>query len=261
MLFSRMEDFLEKNIEGFFNRRFSSSLQTVEIEKFLERLLLRHKKQINRALFVPDTFTITMSNDDYKKLNTPEIINKLKLFLYKSTIQKDYFMAKKPVINILKDPNFKLGVCDIKAIFKSKLTAESLSGKAEDTDEDDSEQIAQGTIIVPSKNIKEFTDSPIQELHFASLKIINGPDKDSFLAIGDKPVHIGRRDKNEFIVTDVNVSRLHAYITFENGRHILHDANSLNGTKVNNKNILGFCLCPGDRIQIGNTTIIYELLP
>ena len=35
MFFSRMENFLEKNIEGFFNRKFSSNLQMVEIEKLL----------------------------------------------------------------------------------------------------------------------------------------------------------------------------------------------------------------------------------
>ena len=35
MFFSRMENFLEKNIEGFFNRKFSSNLQMAEIEKII----------------------------------------------------------------------------------------------------------------------------------------------------------------------------------------------------------------------------------
>ena len=260
MFFSRMEDFLEKNIEGFFNRKFSSSLQILEIEKFLDRLLLRHKKRINRAFFVPDTFTITMSEADYAELNTVETLNRLKLLLYKTTIQKDYFMAKKPTINILKDPKYKLGVCDIKAIFTKNISQEDLASNNSLIPDGDDE-FNQGTIVVNSNNLKEFTKTKNpQDLHFASLIIKKGPDKDSFLAIGDKQIHIGRRDKNEFIVTDVNVSRLHAYISFENGRHILHDANSLNGTKVNLQKINCICLCPKDEIQIGNTTIVYNLL-
>lgn len=254
MFFSRMEDFLEKNIEGFFNRKFSSNLQLAEIEKILDRLLIRHKQRINRAIFVPDTFTLTMSQKDYAELNTPQNLIELKLFLYKSVIIKDYFMKKKPTINILKSLDLKLGVCDIKASFSPDTQIQSsVSTNTEGT---------QGTIIVPTGSKELFTGSPKinQEMKFASLTITEGPDKDSYMEIGDKQIHIGRRDKNEFIITDINVSRLHAYITFENGRHILHDANSLNGTTVNDTKISSFCLCPGDKIQMGNTIIFYDIL-
>lgn len=253
MFFSRMENFLEKNIEGFFNRKFSSSLQFAEIEKILERILTRQKKRVNRAIFVPNEFTITMSNDDFTRLNNEQTHQQLTLFLYKSVIQKDYFMETLPIIHILKSPRFKLGMCDINAIFSSDKTTTS-----NELDND----LAQGTIIVPNLDIKELTNSETKpkELTFASLTIIEGPDKDSYLEIGTNPIHLGRRDKNEFILTDVNVSRLHAYITFEHGRHILHDANSLNGTIVNDKPITNFCLYPGDIIRIGNTTIHYNLI-
>lgn len=254
MFFSRMEDFLEKNIEGFFNRKFSSKLQLAEIEKILDRLLIRHKKRVNRAIFVPDNFVITISPNDYTELNTIEVLIKLKLFLYKSVIMKDYFMHKKPIITILKSPELKLGVCDIKTTF-------SAESEIQNTISSDNTG-TQGTIVVPPNDRELFAKSPRinQELKFASLTIAEGPDKDSYMEIGDKQIHIGRRDSNEFIITDINVSRLHAYITFENGRHILHDANSLNGTSVNDTKISSFCLCPGDKIQIGNTIIIYDIL-
>ena len=254
MFFSRMENFLEKNIEGFFNRKFSSNLQMAEIEKIIDRILIRQKKRVNRAIFVPDKFTITMSDEDFKQLNNIETQNHLKLFLYKSVIQKDYFMETLPTIHIIKSPKFKLGVCEITAKFNSDKTS--------DTDNDNVNDLEQGTIIVPNLDIKEITNPSHkqQALNFASLTIIEGPDKDSYLAFGCNQIHLGRRDKNEFLLTDVNVSRLHAYITFEHGRHILRDANSLNGTAVNDRPITNFCLCPGDIIQIGNTRIVYDLI-
>ena len=253
MFFSRVENFLEKNIEGFFNRKFSSSLQMAEIEKILERILIRQKKRVNRAIFVPNQFKITMNNEDFARLNNNATKDHLKLFLYKSLIEKDYFMETLPVINILKSPDFKLGVCEIQAFFANQDMDNSGTDKHND--------LEQGTIIVPNIDLTEISKSTTnQELKFASLKIIDGPDKDSYIEMGTKTVHLGRRDKNEFILTDVNVSRLHAYITFEHGRHILHDANSLNGTMVNDKPIANFCLCLGDTIRIGNSVIVYDLI-
>ena len=256
MFFSRMEDFLERNIEGFFNSKFSSSLQMAEIEKFLDRLLLRHKQRVNRAIFVPDNFIITMSEADYTRLSTPETFTHLKLFLYKSVILKDYFMAKKPTIDILKSPKLKLGVCEIKAKFTTDITIPKKRSTSLTADYE--KQQTQGTII--AHNMTKFTTNTPKEPNFASLTILSGPDKDSYLEFGTNQIHIGRKDKNEFIITDLNVSRLHAYITFENGRHILHDANSLNGTSVNGKRITGFCLCPGDTIKMGNTSILYDII-
>lgn len=254
MIFSRMEDFLEKNIEGFFNRKFSSQLQIPEIQKMLERVLLRHQKRLNKALFVPDSFTVTMSADDYARLNTAEVKNMLKLFLYKSVIEKDFFMAQKITLNVLKSPGLKLGVCTVKGRFSKPITVQSVS--------ENTSKLEQGTIVVPSDDLRQLVKSPrvSQEMKFASLTVIDGPDKDSYLEIGDRQIHIGRREKNEFIVTDPNVSRLHAYIAFENGRHILHDAGSLNGTYVNGSQVTSFCLCPGDKIRLASTVILYELI-
>ena len=259
MFFSRMEDFLEKNIEGFFNSKFSSSLQMAEIEKFIDRLILRHKKQVNRAIFVPDNFIITMSEADYARLSTPETFAHLKLFLYKSVILKDYFMAKKPTIDILKSPKLKLGVCEMKAKFSDINTSNKTrrTDFANEIDKDREE--TQGTIIAHNMR-SQFSTNNVPEPNFASLTIIAGPDKDSYLEFGTNQIHIGRREQNEFIITDLNVSRLHAYITFEHGRHILHDANSLNGTSVNGTPITGFCLCPGDKIKMGNTSIVYDII-
>ena len=254
MIFSRMEDFLEKNIEGFFNRKFSSQLQIPELQKMLDRVLMRRQKRLNRAIFVPDSFVITMSEADFTELNSAETKNQLKLYLCKAVIEKDFFMAHKLTLNILKSPDLKLGMCDIKASFSKPITVQSVSENTTELD--------QGTIIVPQDDLKQLVKSPriSQELKLASLTVIDGPDKDSYLEIGDRQVHIGRREKNEFIVTDPNVSRLHAYIAFENGRHILHDAGSLNGTYVNGRQITGFCLCPGDKIRLASTVILYELL-
>ena len=57
---------------------------------------------------------------------------------------------------------------------------------------------------------------------------------------------------------DINSSRLHAYILFQNSKHVLFDASSLNGTFLNEEKITEVALNHGDIFKIGNTRILYE---
>ncbi len=64
---------------------------------------------------------------------------------------------------------------------------------------------------------------------------------------------IGRDPKNQITIDDdIYVSRLHAFITFEDGRYWLEDVGSKNGTKLNGSFILEREeLSPGDIATIG----------
>ena len=96
----------------------------------------------------------------------------------------------------------------------------------------------------------------------ASLTVVEGPDLDAYLEIGEKQVYIGRRDKNEFILTDTNASRLHAWISYEHHRHELYDAQSTNGTFVNDAQVLRKYVVPTDRVRLGDASewLVSEIL-
>ena len=103
---------------------------------------------------------------------------------------------------------------------------------------------------------KLLQEKNMKQNELARLTKINKSSISEYLSGNYQPKY-----KNILKIAEVlNVSRLHAYITFEHGRHILRDANSLNGTSVNDRPITNFCLCPGDIIQIGNTRIVYDLI-
>ncbi len=99
------------------------------------------------------------------------------------------------------------------------------------------------------------------EYKTVSLLAVEGQDIDSYLEFGEKNIYIGRRVNNDFILTDTNASRVHAYITYERHRHILYDAESTNGTYINGKSVvLPQLLRPGDEIGIGETVLLYEVI-
>ncbi len=74
-----------------------------------------------------------------------------------------------------------------------------------------------------------------------------------------QPIRIGRGNGCQICLSDPLSSRTHAIIAYEDGRWTASDAESRNGTLVNDKKITQVCLATGDRIQIGSTELLFEL--
>lgn len=94
----------------------------------------------------------------------------------------------------------------------------------------------------------------------AVLYVAEGIDAGKRCVFGDNRVNIGRLENNELTLTDSSVSRLHAYIVKEGGKHTIYDTRSLNGTYVNDVLVIKQMLLSGDVIKIGNTILEYEVL-
>ena len=72
------------------------------------------------------------------------------------------------------------------------------------------------------------------------------------LTIGRSP---GRAD---FVLSDPEVSSLHARVERDGGPPILIDADSTNGTFVNDERITSRPLQPGDRVRLGGVQMVVE---
>jgi ABC-type multidrug transport system ATPase subunit len=73
----------------------------------------------------------------------------------------------------------------------------------------------------------------------------------------DPQITIGR-EGNEIVLDNPQVSRNHAVIDRVDGRHVLSDVGSTNGTFVNGQRITQHRLVPGDVIQIGAFKLVYD---
>jgi hypothetical protein len=76
------------------------------------------------------------------------------------------------------------------------------------------------------------------------------------VAVGVKEVSIGRSPDNVMVIDNPAVSHYHARVFNEEGRLMLEDFGSLNGTFVNGQRIKMVSLKPGDSVAIGKHTII-----
>lgn len=74
--------------------------------------------------------------------------------------------------------------------------------------------------------------------------------------VGPKEVSIGRSPDNGLVIDNPAVSHYHARVFNEDGRLMLEDFGSLNGTFVNGQRVKMVSLKPGDSVAIGKHTII-----
>ncbi|MFO1092660.1 MAG: FHA domain-containing protein [Planctomycetaceae bacterium] len=71
------------------------------------------------------------------------------------------------------------------------------------------------------------------------------------------PVTIGREEDNHVRLNDERVSRFHAKVQEDEGRIILTDLESTNGTRVNGHAVKMRVLQIGDQVQIGRCLLLY----
>ncbi|MCF2972680.1 GGDEF domain-containing protein [Synechococcus sp. Nb3U1] len=88
----------------------------------------------------------------------------------------------------------------------------------------------------------------------AFLTVLSGANTGMTLPLQDG-LFLGRSGNVDIQLTDHGISRQHCRLDVENGRYILTDLKSLNGTYVNGERITRIPLLEGDRIQIGASTL------
>lgn len=74
--------------------------------------------------------------------------------------------------------------------------------------------------------------------------------------VGTSEVSIGRSPENGIVIDNPAVSHFHARVFNEEGRIMLEDFGSLNGTFVNGQRVKMVTLKPGDSVAIGKHTIV-----
>ena len=247
MSIGKLESFLEKHIEGFFNKKFSSSLELSEVIKQLEREVMYKRKRNRRDATVPNAYFVDMNPEDYQRMCVRRFLDELYTSVEKAVIRLECFMDGQLKITINSNDNLKEGVCAVYSQYEEPEVAAYVENNS-------------NTIVLNKDDYNPPINLPT-EYKTASLLAVDGPDFDSYLEFGERQIYIGRRVKNDFILTDTNASRVHAYIAYERHRHVLYDAESLNGTFVNGYQVSQpQLLHAGDEIRIGSSVLLYEVI-
>ena len=76
--------------------------------------------------------------------------------------------------------------------------------------------------------------------------------------VGSSEVRIGRSPENSMVIDNPAVSHHHARVFTDQGKLMVEDCGSMNGTFVNGQRIKSVSIRPGDSVAIGKHTIVVE---
>jgi pSer/pThr/pTyr-binding forkhead associated (FHA) protein len=88
------------------------------------------------------------------------------------------------------------------------------------------------------------------------LIVVHGDDEGLVFAIGDEDAVIGRGTGCEIQIRGPGISRAHARVTRRDGKVVLHDLGSANGTFVNDRRITQCILETGDQVRIAREVVL-----
>ena len=76
--------------------------------------------------------------------------------------------------------------------------------------------------------------------------------------LADGITAIGRDADNQIVLSDQGISSHHAKIRIEDGKYILYDLVSENGTEVNGESIVFKEIKENDEIKLGDTVLVFK---
>ncbi len=250
---------LKGQFATFFRRRGE-----IEPDDLIEALEREVAKQKNADNVVPNSYTIYLCAEDCHRLSAARLIHELYEAVERQVIRENSFMDGKLTVKIEKTSDAQSSLTVESAYVPENAPEQDTIDLANDVlsrtlIRDDTACDDAITIVADhTKIIKTMRTSPTRKVEY-NLAVITD-FKTTEVVFGERQIYLGRKDSNDFVVNDESASRIHAYISYERHRHILHDAGSLNGTLVNKKPISSRELNDGDKILIGNTTLTYKVL-
>ncbi len=90
-----------------------------------------------------------------------------------------------------------------------------------------------------------------------TFQVLDGLERGRTFRDLSTPVKIGREEENDIRLNDERVSRFHAKVQEQEGRFILTDLESTNGTRVNGHPVTMHVLQVGDQVHIGRCLLVF----
>src|SRR5215218_4634982 len=90
-----------------------------------------------------------------------------------------------------------------------------------------------------------------------TLRVLDGADRGQIFEELEAPVTIGREEGNSVQLNDERISRFHIKIQEDQGKLVLTDLESTNGTRVNGEDVQLRILQFGDVVSVGRSVLLY----
>ncbi len=245
-VFRNLEARIEGLVEGVFSRAFSSEVQPVELARKLAKEMDSHKTASVSRVYVPNEYTVHLSEEDREKLEGYErsLEQELSGYLLEHARRQGYDLLTRPEVKFNTDDRLRLGEFGIQArLVKASQREGERPAPAEE-----------GHTMVYKAAPPQEEAAPVRQAPPSLTRAVVETGGRRQVIDGPRAT-IGRSDDVECVLRDPNVSRRHAELRQgPNGEWEIADLGSTNGVKVNGRRTTSARLREGDQVTVGTTT-------
>ena len=276
-LFDRVEQRLERAVNGVFARAFRSEVQPVEIASAIRRAMDDRAAVLGQGrTIVPNLFTVELSETDYDRLSgyDEELENELIAAAQEHAESQRYQPGGPLQVSFASANDLETGV------FRLRTSTARRPGTSPSRGEEGYAAAPAPSPVAPAPAAPvpsprhtdddglEATQRQAPVAPPAQPRRVNPADRpwldvdgERYPLMGAMTV-LGRDDSADIILDDPGISRRHSEIRVTNdGPHVvasIRDLGSTNGTFVNSDRVSSQRLSDGDRITVGRTSVIYR---
>lgn len=251
-VFRNLEARIEGLVEGVFSRAFSSEVQPVELARKLAKEMDSHKTASVSRVYVPNEYTVHLSESDREKLEGYErsLEQELSGYLLEHARRRGYDLLTRPEVKFNTDDRLRLGEFGIQA----RLVKTASAGSEQPAPAEEGRTMVYKAPPPP----EPAAAPPPRPAPVLTRAVVDSGGRRQVL---DGPrATIGRSDEADCVLRDPNISRIHAeLIQGRSGDWEIADRNSTNGIKVNGRRVPSARLQDGDQVTVGTTTFRFSL--
>ena len=255
MVLRTVERKIEALFEGVFGRAFRTNVQPVELARKLVKEMDDHRNVSVSRVYVPNEYTIYLSEGDRQQFSSYEaqLKDELSDYLAEHARRENYVLLTTPRIELETDADLDVGVFGI-ATRMVQTGGEPAQGEPESEAEPGHTMIYKPS-AAPAPQATEAA-SPVDLGIEREVAVLSWDGERH--EIGKRRVVLGRSKDADLQVSDPNVSRRHAELRQEGATYWLIDLDSTNGVEVRGKRVKRLKLEDGTRFTIGSTEIAFS---
>jgi hypothetical protein len=234
-ILNEFERRLDGLIEGLFSRAFKTGLHPVELANRILKEMESHKTIGVREVWVPNRYAFRLATEDAERFEHTgtALRTELEKVVREGARERGWALIGPPDVTFETDSSLRPGQYGCHASL-----VEGTPGWEDQPP--------------PASSAPPRPEGP------AELVLIERGQPGKRFPLAKDRVIIGRLAGSDIVLVDAGTSRRHAEIRREDGKYVIADLGSTNGTLVNHAAIHERALEEGDRITIGRTVLEFR---
>lgn len=262
-----IERFFERLFERPSARLFRARLQPVQLQRRIERAMEAERLSSADRTLAPNRFAVHLNPVDLEAFGdmTGSLASELADGALVFARTRRYTLVDRPRVDLLADTTVDRTDIRVVARFVDPIAGRDRRDVAlgtegiEPTDAEtgDDADARRNSAVAPTDTMV-FT-IPRPSAPAARVRVIPVEGDEQLVDFDGSSLTLGRAADNDLVLADGRVSRHHARITGRRGTLVYTDLGSTNGSRVNGAPVGELVLGAGDRIELGDTTLIVEV--